>query len=36
MNEAQTMLKDIYAYKQGQWSSVANDYDALAQELFGV
>ena len=36
MNEAQTMLKDIYAYKQGQWSSVANDYDALARELFGV
>lgn len=36
MNEAQTMLKDIYAYKQGQWSSVANDYDALARELFGL
>ena len=36
MNEAQTMLKDIYAYKPGQWCSVANDYDALARELFGV
>ena len=36
MNEAQTMLKDIYAYKPGQWSSVANDYDTLAQELFDV
>lgn len=32
MNEAQTMLKDIYDYKQ--WSNVANDYDALAKELF--
>lgn len=36
MNEAQTMLKDIYDYKQGRWSSAANDYDALARELFGV
>ena len=36
MNEAQTMLKDIYAYKPGQWCSVANDYDALARELFDV
>ena len=36
MNEAQTMLKDIYAYKPGQWCSVANDYDTLARELFGV
>ena len=34
MNEAQTSLKDIYAYKKGQWSSVANDYDTLAKELF--
>ena len=32
MNEAQTQLKDIYEYKQ--WSTVANDYDALAKELF--
>ena len=36
MNEAQTMLKDIYAYKQGQWSSVANDYDELTKELFNL
>ena len=34
MNEAQTLLKDIYAYKKGQYCSVANDYDALAKELF--
>lgn len=33
MNEAQTMLKDIYDYKQ--WCNVANDYDALVKELFG-
>ena len=32
MNEAQTAGKDIYQYKQ--WSNVANDYDALANELF--
>lgn len=32
MNEAQTMLKDIYEYRQ--WCSVANDYDNLAKELF--
>ena len=32
MNEAQTAGKDIYQYKQ--WSNVANDYDALAKELF--
>ena len=32
MNEAQTAGKDIYQYKQ--WSNVANDYDALARELF--
>lgn len=32
MNEAQTSGKDIYQYKQ--WSNVANDYDALAKELF--
>ncbi len=30
--EAQTMLKNIYDYKQ--WSTVANDYDELAKELF--
>lgn len=36
MNEAQTMMQDIYAYKPGQWSSVANDYILLAEELFGV
>jgi chromosome partitioning protein len=34
MNEAQTMQKDIYDYRFGQWSKVANDYDALAKELF--
>lgn len=34
MNEAQTMMKDIYDYRLGQWSKVANDYDALAKELF--
>ena len=32
MNEAQTSGKDIYQYKQ--WCNVANDYDALANELF--
>ena len=32
MNEAQTKGKDIFQYKQ--WSNVANDYDALAKELF--
>ena len=32
MNEAQTSGKDIYQYKQ--WCNVANDYDALAKELF--
>lgn len=32
INEAQTMLKDIYEYKQ--WCNVANDYDDLAKELF--
>ena len=32
MNEAQTMLKDIYEYKQ--WCTVANEYDMLAKELF--
>ena len=32
MDEAQTNGKDIYQYKQ--WSNVANDYDALAKELF--
>ena len=34
MNEAQTMQKDIYGYRFGQWSRVANDYEALAKELF--
>lgn len=34
MNEAQTAGKDIYGYRLGQWSKVANDYDALAKELF--
>ena len=34
MSEAQTMQKDIYDYRFGQWSKVANDYDALAKELF--
>ena len=33
MNEAQTMMKDIYQYKQ--WCSVADDYDSLAKELCG-
>ena len=32
MDEAQTNGKDIFQYKQ--WSNVANDYDALAKELF--
>ena len=32
MDEAQNYMKDIYKYKQ--WSTVANDYDALAKELF--
>lgn len=32
IDEAQNEVKDIYEYKQ--WSSVANDYDALAKELF--
>ena len=34
MNEAQTLKKDIYGYRFGQWSKVANDYEKLAEELF--
>ena len=34
MNEAHTMLKDIYEYKQ--WSTLANDYEQLAEELFDI
>ena len=34
MNEAQTLKKDIYGYRFGQWSKVANDYEKLTEELF--
>lgn len=34
MNEAQTMLRDIYDYRPGTYSTVALDYEQLCQELF--